>query len=1118
MSIVNSILKIFVGDKSANDIKAIQPIVNKINSFQEVLKSISHDELRAKTTFFKDKIKQARAEKDAKIEALKTEAENTIDVDARETIYAEIDKLENEAYEISEKTLNEILPEAFAVLRETARRFKENTSITVTATTKDRELSATKPYIIIVGEEVNWANSWDAAGKPITWDMIHYDVQLMGGIVLHQGKIAEMQTGEGKTLVATLALYLNALTGNGVHLVTVNDYLAKRDSTWKAPLFEFHGLTVDCIDNHQPNTEARRKAYNADITYGTNNEFGFDYLRDNMANSPEDLVQRKHNFAIVDEVDSVLVDDARTPLIISGPVEDGDRHEFLELKPKVENLFNLQKRIATDCLTEAKRLIKEGNVKDGGFQLLRTYRAYPKNKALIKFLSEEGIKQILQKTENAHMQDNNREMPKVDEALYFVIEEKNNQVELTDNGIKFLSQDTDENFFVLPDISTGISAIEKQNLDKDAEAELKEDLYREFSVKSERIHTLTQLLKAYAVFEKDTEYVIMDNKVMIVDESTGRIMDGRRYSDGLHQAIEAKENVKIEAATQTFATVTLQNYFRMYSKLAGMTGTAITEEGEFNEIYKLDVVEIPTNKKMSRDDKEDLIYRSVREKFNAVIEDVVALSNAGRPVLIGTTSVEISELLSRMLKMRGINHNVLNAKMHKSEAEIVAEAGKPGVVTIATNMAGRGTDIKLSPEVKAAGGLAIIGTERHDSRRVDRQLRGRAGRQGDVGSSQFYVSLEDNLMRLFGSERVAKVMDRMGLKEGEVIQHSMMTKSIERAQKKVEENNFGTRKRLLEYDDVMNSQREVVYKRRRHALQGERLKVDIVNMIYDTCEVIVENNKIINDFKNFEFQLIRTFSITAPVTESEFSKLNAQQIVAKTYKAAYAYYDEKVVRDAKEAYPIIKDVYENNNGQFERIVVPFSDGIKTLNVVTNLTKAYESEGKSLITDFEKNITLAIVDESWKKHLRKMDEMKQSVQLAVHEQKDPLLIYKFEAFKLFKAMIEQVNKDVISFLFKGELPSQNANNIKEAKQVTKKSNYTESKDTVDSDNLAQANREAGNQAQQRPTVTETIVRDQPKINRNDNVTIKNVMSGKSETMKYKKAEALLASGEYVLVNE
>jgi preprotein translocase subunit SecA len=1112
MSIINSILKVFVGDKSANDIKAIQPIVNKINSFQEALKTISHDELRAKTAFFKDKINQARAEKDNKINALKTEAENTADVDARENIYSEIDKLEKEAYEISEKTLNEILPEAFAVLRETARRFKENASITVTATAKDRELSADKPYITLVGDEVNWANSWDAAGKPITWDMIHYDVQLMGGIVLHQGKIAEMQTGEGKTLVATLALYLNALTGNGVHLVTVNDYLAKRDSTWKAPLFEFHGLTVDCIDNHQPNTEARRKAYNADITYGTNNEFGFDYLRDNMANSPEDLVQRKHNFAIVDEVDSVLVDDARTPLIISGPVEDGDRHEFLELKPKVENLFALQKKIATDCLTEAKRLLKEGNTKDGGFQLLRTYRAYPKNKALIKFLSEEGVKQILQKTENAHMQDNNREMPKVDEALYFVIEEKNNQVELTDNGIKYLSQDTDETFFVLPDISTGISAIEKQNLDKDAEAELKEDLYREFSVKSERIHTLTQLLKAYAVFEKDTEYVIMDNKVMIVDESTGRIMDGRRYSDGLHQAIEAKENVKIEAATQTFATVTLQNYFRMYSKLAGMTGTAITEEGEFNEIYKLDVVEIPTNKAMSRIDKEDLIYRSVREKFNAVIEDVVELSNAGRPVLIGTTSVEISELLSRMLKMRGVNHNVLNAKMHKKEAEIVAEAGNPGVVTIATNMAGRGTDIKLSPEVKAAGGLAIIGTERHDSRRVDRQLRGRAGRQGDVGSSQFYVSLEDNLMRLFGSERVAKVMDRMGLKEGEVIQHSMMTKSIERAQKKVEENNFGTRKRLLEYDDVMNAQREVVYKRRRHALHGERLKLDIANMMYDTSELIVAENKLTRDFKNFEFELIRYFSITSPITEAEFEKLSDMEITGKVYKSAMQYYNEKTERSAREAFPIIANVYENESNKYERIVVPFSDGIKTLNVVTNLKKAYESQGKQLVADFEKNITLAIVDEAWKKHLRKMDELKQSVQLAVHEQKDPLLIYKFEAFNLFKKMIDGVNKEVISFLFKGDLPQQN--NIQEAKEVKQKENYTESRDEIQSSE--QANKEAG-QTQQRQ-VTETIVREMPKINRNDNVTIKHVMSGKTETMKYKKAESMIAKGEWVLVNE
>jgi preprotein translocase subunit SecA len=981
-------LKAFVGDKSEKDVKAIQPLINKVKSFESALQALSHDELRSKTAEFKAKIQQARAEKDAKIVSLKQDAEQTQDIDAREDIYAEIDKIEKEAYEISEKVLNEILPEAFAVVKETARRFKDNTTITVTATPKDRELSATKSYITIEGDNATWANSWNAAGKAITWDMIHYDVQLIGGVVLHQGKIAEMQTGEGKTLVATLPLYLNALTGNGVHLVTVNDYLAKRDSTWKAPLFEFHGLTVDCIDNHQPNSPERRKAYEADITYGTNNEFGFDYLRDNMAHAPEDLVQRKHNYAIVDEVDSVLIDDARTPLIISGPVPQGDRHEFLELKPKVENLVSLQRKLATDCLTEAKRLFKEGNTKDAGFNLYRSYRALPKSKALIKFLSEEGVKQLLQKTENYYMQDNNREMPKIDEALYFVIEEKNNQVELTDNGIQFLSTDTDAQFFVLPDIGSGIAQIERENLAPEEAAEKKEELFRDFSVKSERIHTLTQLLKAYTLFEKDTEYVIMDNKVMIVDEQTGRIMDGRRYSDGLHQAIEAKENVKIEAATQTFATVTLQNYFRMYSKLGGMTGTASTEAGEFWEIYKLDVVEIPTNRPMARKDKDDLIYRTVREKFNAVIEDVVQLSNAGRPVLIGTTSVEISELLSRMLKLRGIQHNVLNAKMHKSEAEIVAEAGKPGVVTIATNMAGRGTDIKLSDEVKKAGGLAIIGTERHDSRRVDRQLRGRAGRQGDVGSSQFYVSLEDNLMRLFGSERVAKVMDRIGLKEGEVIQHSMMTKSIERAQKKVEENNFGVRKRLLEYDDVMNAQREVVYKRRRHALHGERLKVDIANMMYDTCELVVEQNKLAEDFKNFEFELIRYFSISAPVSQSEFTKLSVREITGKVYKAVLAHYEEKIARDAREAYPIIKNVYENNNGQYQRIIVPFTDGIKSLNVVTDLEKAYTSEGRSLVADFEKNITLAIVDEAWKKHLRKMDELKQSVQLAVHEQKDP----------------------------------------------------------------------------------------------------------------------------------
>ncbi|MCK8143119.1 preprotein translocase subunit SecA [Flavobacterium sp. I-SCBP12n] len=1113
MSFINSLIKVFVGDKSQKDVKALQPYLNKIKTFETPLMSLTNDELRGRTLFFKEKIKQDRSEKDAKIASLKKEVESITDIDKREDIYIAIDALEKEAYDISEKTLMEILPEAFAVVKETARRFKDNSQIVVTATPKDRELSATKSYITLDGDNSVWSNTWSAAGKEITWDMIHYDVQLIGGMVLHEGKVAEMQTGEGKTLVATLPLYLNALTGNGVHLVTVNDYLAKRDSTWKAPLFEFHGMTVECIDNYQPNSDDRRKAYDADITYGTNNEFGFDYLRDNMAHSPNDLVQRKHNYAIVDEVDSVLIDDARTPLIISGPVPQGDRHEFMEMKPKIENLVALQRQLANGFLSEAKKLIKEGNTKEGGFQLLRAYRALPKNKALIKFLSEEGIRQLLQKTENHYMQDNNREMHKIDEALYFVIEEKNNQVELSDNGIKYLSGDTDADFFVLPDIGTEIAAIEKKKLDKDVEAEEKEKLFQDFGVKSERIHTLTQLLKAYTLFEKDTEYVIMDNKIMIVDEQTGRIMDGRRYSDGLHQAIEAKENVKIEAATQTFATVTLQNYFRMYNKLGGMTGTAVTEAGELWQIYKLDVVEIPTNRGMARLDKEDFIYKTTREKFNAVIEDVTELSKSGRPVLIGTTSVEISELLSRMLKMRGVTHNVLNAKMHKQEAQIVEEAGKPGVVTIATNMAGRGTDIKLSAEVKAAGGLAIVGTERHDSRRVDRQLRGRAGRQGDPGSSQFYVSLEDNLMRLFGSERVAKVMDRMGLQEGEVIQHSMMTKSIERAQKKVEENNFGVRKRLLEYDDVMNAQREVVYKRRRHALFGERLKLDIANMLYDTCELIVDQNKGSNNFKNFEFELIRYFSITSPVTESEFNKLSEMELTGKVYKATLEYYTEKTARSAREAFPIIKSVYEDKNNQFERIVVPFTDGIKSLNVVTDLKMAYDSQGTQLVADFEKNITLAIVDEAWKKHLRKMDELKQSVQLAVHEQKDPLLIYKLEAFNLFRAMIDNVNKEVISFLFKGDLPAQENQKIQEAIDVAPREDYELSKDEIP--NSEAANREAG-ETQPRQ-VTETITRDMPKINRNDNVTVQNVANGQIQEMKYKKAESLIASGQWVLVN-
>ena len=1117
MSLLNSVLKVFVGDKSKQDVKAIMPIVNQIKTFESALEALSHDELRAKTIGFKNTIAEANKDIDDQIAKLLEEADATDDIDRREDIYQEVDKLKDEAYKITEDVLNQILPEAFAVVKETAKRFVNNTSITVTANTFDRELSGEKDYVTLDDDKAIWSNSWDAAGKPITWDMVHYDVQLIGGIALHQGKIAEMQTGEGKTLVATLPVYLNALCGKGVHLVTVNDYLAKRDSAWMAPIFEFHGLSVDCIDYHQPNSAARKKAYNADITYGTNNEFGFDYLRDNMAHAPDDLVQRPHHYAIVDEVDSVLVDDARTPLIISGPIPQGDRHEFNELKPKVDDIVAVQRRYLTGVLAEAKKLIAEGDTKEGGFKLLRVFRGIPKNKALIKFLSEEGVKQLLQKTENYYMQDNNREMPKVDAELYYVIDEKNNQIELSDKGVEYLSGKDDPDFFVMPEMGTEIAKIEAQGLSANEEAKLKEELFRDFGIKSERIHTLNQLLKAYALFEKDIQYVVIDNKVMIVDEQTGRIMDGRRYSDGLHQAIEAKENVKIEAATQTFATITLQNYFRMYRKLSGMTGTAVTEAGEFWEIYKLDVVEIPTNRPIARDDKEDLVYKTKREKYNAVIEEVTKLSQQGRPVLIGTTSVEISELLGKMLAIRKIPHNVLNAKLHKKEADIVAEAGQSGQVTIATNMAGRGTDIKLSDEVKEAGGLAIVGTERHDSRRVDRQLRGRSGRQGDPGSSQFYVSLEDNLMRLFGSERIAKMMDRMGLKEGEVIQHSMISKSIERAQKKVEENNFGIRKRLLEYDDVMNAQREVVYKRRYHALFGERLRVDFANMIFDTAEIIADTNKAANDYKNFEFELIRYFSMSAPITKEQFDKLSVQEIASTVYKAAFDHYKEKMLRNAEIAFPVIKNVYENQRDRFKRIVVPFTDGVKTLQVVTDLEKAYESKGKQLITDFEKNITLAIIDDAWKTHLRKMDELKQSVQLAVHEQKDPLLIYKFEAFELFKSTIDQVNKDVISFLFKGELPTEEGN-ISEARQTRKKEKLETSKEEIPNmDERAAQNRAAGN-TQRQPEVVETIVRDRPKIGRNDRVTIKHVMSGENRTLKYKQAEPLITKGEWVLIED
>ncbi|MFL2598381.1 MAG: preprotein translocase subunit SecA [Flavobacteriaceae bacterium] len=1118
MSILNSIIKTFVGDKTKKDLKKITPLVSKINDYQKNFESFSNDQLRKKTTQFKSLLSKENQSFSKNIESLENQVLNTSDLDEKESIYKQIDQEKEESQKNTENILNSILPEAFAVVKETARRFVINKQMEVTASSYDRELSQLKSYVQLTGEKAIWSNSWDAAGKPIVWDMIHYDVQLIGGIALHQGKIAEMQTGEGKTLVATLPVYLNALTGKGVHLVTVNDYLAKRDSAWMAPIFEFHGLSVDCIDYHQPNSSERRKAYQADITYGTNNEFGFDYLRDNMAHTAEDLVQPKHNYAIVDEVDSVLIDDARTPLIISGPTPEGDRHEFDVLKSNVNSLVNNQRSLLTGVLAEAKAKIREGDTTEGGILLLRVFRGLPKNKALIKFLSEEGVKQLLQKTENHYMQDNNREMHIIDKDLYFVIDEKNNQIDLTEKGIQMLSEDnSDANFFVLPDIGIEIAKIESNDYDSKKEAALKEELFKDFDIKSERIHSMNQLLKAYTLFEKDVEYVLMDNKVKIVDEQTGRIMEGRRYSDGLHQAIEAKENVKIEAATQTYATITLQNYFRMYHKLSGMTGTAITEAGEFWEIYKLDVIEIPTNRSIARKDEDDLIYKTKREKYNAVIEKVSEFSNEGRPVLIGTTSVEISELLSKMLNIRKVKHNVLNAKMHKKEADIVAEAGNPGVVTIATNMAGRGTDIKLSQEVKDVGGLAIVGTERHDSRRVDRQLRGRSGRQGDPGSSQFFVSLEDNLMRLFGSERVAKVMDRMGLEEGEVIQHSMMTKSIERAQKKVEENNFGIRKRLLEYDDVMSAQREVIYKRRRHALEGSRLKLDVLNMLYDTCEDIVLNNKSSNNFKNFEFEIISTFSMTAPISESDFLEKTENDLIIDLYTSSLNHYNEKTSLNANIAYPVIRDVYQRPDNKFERIVVPFTDGVKSLNVVTNLKEAYESEGKSLIDDFERNITLALIDNAWKIHLRKMDELKQSVQLAVHEQKDPLLIYKFEAFELFKTMLNSLNKEVLSFLIKGSLPNQKEANIQEAKRITSKQKLKTSKDDVlNTEELAQKARSvgAGASQSQRQTI-ETIVRDQPKIGRNEKVTIKNINTGETKIVKYKQAEILVRQGKWVI---
>lgn len=1035
------ISKLF-GNKSERDVKSLLPLVEKVKAEFVKLGDISNDELRAKTIAFKEIISQDLAEIDSEIQSIKDRTENNPDIEVNEKValYTQLDKLEKDRNKELEVVLMKILPEAFAVVKETARRFKENKTLEVTATQFDRDLAARKSNVLIKGEKAIHHNTWLAAGNEVTWDMVHYDVQLIGGIVLHQGKIAEMATGEGKTLVATLPAYLNALAGQGVHIVTVNDYLARRDSEWMGPLYEFHGLSVDCIDRHEPNSEERRNAYMSDIIFGTNNEFGFDYLRDNMTRSPEELVQGKLHYAMVDEVDSVLIDDARTPLIISGPIPRGDEHEFYELKPRIERLVNAQKTYVNGVLNEAKKLIAEGKTgpEEGGLALLRAFRGLPKSKALIKYLSEGANRQVLLKSENFYMQDQSKEMHKVDAELFFIIDEKNNQVELAEKGIELITASgEDPHFFVMPDVGTEISEIEKSTLPAEEKISKKDELMRDFSIKSERIHSVNQLLKAYTLFEKDTEYILDEGKVKIVDEQTGRVLDGRRYSDGLHQAIEAKENVKVEDATQTFATITLQNYFRMYHKLCGMTGTAVTEAGEFWEIYKLDVVEIPTNTPTSRDDRQDLVYRTVREKYNAVSEEIVKLTQAGRPVLVGTTSVEISELISRMLKLRGIKHNVLNAKLHQKEADIVAEAGRSGTVTIATNMAGRGTDIKLGPNVKDAGGLAIVGTERHESRRVDRQLRGRAGRQGDPGSSQFFVSLEDNLMRLFGSERISNLMVRMGIEEGEVIQHSMISKSIERAQKKVEENNFGIRKRLLEYDDVMNSQRTVIYAKRKNALFGERLDVDLNNTIFDVVEDIVTEYKEANNYEGFTLEMIRLFSVDIEISADEFANMSLNALVDRAFQDVTDFYKRKQDAIAHQAFPVLEDVYKTRGEYVENIVVPFTDGVNGIQVSVPLKKAIKNKGLEVFKSFEKNVTLSLIDDAWKEHLREMDELKQSVQNAVYEQKDPLLVYKFEAFELFRQMLATVNKEMVSFLFRGGIPvQQQAEEIREARPQPK----------------------------------------------------------------------------------
>lgn len=1116
MSVLTKGLAKLFGSKSDRDIKEVTPYVEEINKRFVSLSGLSDDELRNKTTELKDIIASDLKSIDDQIAELQDKVENDpdLDIQEKEATFEAIDKLEEDRNEALEKTLMRILPDAFAVVKETARRFKENGELKVTATIWDQQLAAKGDHIQIVSGTAIWKNEWMAAGTLVKWEMLHYDVQLIGGIVLHQGKISEMATGEGKTLVATLPAYLNALAGRGVHVVTVNDYLAKRDSEWMAPLFQFHGLSIDCIDKHSPNSEERRAAYACDITYGTNNEFGFDYLRDNMSREAKELVQKRHHYAMVDEVDSVLIDEARTPLIISGPVPKGDEHEFHELKPRIQKLVDEQRKLCSQYLNDAKRLLKEGNEQDGGLALFRAYRGLPKYKPLIKFLSETGIKIALQKTENFYLQDNQKNMPKADEPLFFTIDEKSNAVNLTERGTELITgEGEDPNFFILTDIGDIVAQLEKDETVSDEDKlKAKDEAIKDYSVKAQRIHTVNQLLKAYAMFEKDTEYIVVDNKVKIVDEQTGRVMEGRRYSDGLHQAIEAKENVKVEDATQTYATITLQNYFRMYHKLAGMTGTAETEAGEFWEIYELDTVVIPTNRPIQRDDRQDKVFKTVREKFNAVVDEIVELTEQGRPVLVGTTSVEISEVLSRMLHLKKINHQVLNAKQHAREADVVAEAGKPGTVTIATNMAGRGTDIKLHPDSKAAGGLAIIGTERHESRRVDRQLRGRAGRQGDPGSSQFFVSLEDNLMRLFGSDRVAKLMDRMGLQEGEMIQHSMITKSIERAQKKVEENNFGTRKRLLEYDDVMNQQRSVIYDRRKNALFGERLQLDIMNMMYDTCEDIINTAKGGEDFDALKLSSISILGIDTKISEDQFRTTDINTLTNDLYDEAYAAYQAKNKMIAERTLPFMQHIHKERGATVQNVLIPFSDGKRQIGVAVNLEKTISGNNTEMIKAMEKAITLGVIDLTWKEHLRDMDDLKQSVQNAVYEQKDPLLIYKFEAFEMFKVFLSKVNEDTVSFLTKAFIPSEDPNRVQEARSARRQS-YSESKEESQS---ALAGRQ---DTRNRPPAEKVApIKSEKVYGRNDRVSVQYTDGKVMKDVKFKVVEEDIKNNKCVLLDE